>query len=1284
MQDRTSLLKGVLALTAIHACFWLSLPHQGSLSPILPTTAAAILFFASLNSKDRYLAALGLGLSLLTVNVFFVPHHPNPVAEALTIGGQSLFVALIFRRINIPLKPADLTMASWLKMLAIVIFIANPLAALVFTLVSAHAPSNDVTSTIREYILRDTLSTITFFTYFLFFTRETIGSIPRHTKFIRETLLVSLATVAASAVALQQMTNPFVIIAIPITLIALYFSMIQTAIVVFAALLFSWLFIAFGVIVPATQIFWLSPDTAILVLSATLLFPLLAGIAMNDVKNRQEKILGLSERLNLATTSNGLGIWEWDILNEKIIWDEQMLFLYGIERAQTPISTQQWCALLDENDSDNLHLALSTALTGTKVTKVDVKITTADSEKKVIRTSVTPVKNHTNDVIRLIGISSDITRSHYADRLLEQKNRIAKLAQSEFAMLFEMAPGPLILVDGKGKIRKANSAIHLLLGYENGALLSLQLDTLLPNYAIEDLASSATQNLNEVIELEEISAIKQNTETLEVEICCQKIEHNDEAFHIISLRDLTEQKRAESQISSARRDAENANQAKSEFIANMSHEIRTPLNATLGTVKLLQNTRLSELQMGYLHMIQSSGESLLGILNDILDISKIEAGRMELSPINFNLEETLNRIGSIMTVNAGDKDLDLVIHIARDVNLNLYGDPLRLQQILINLVSNAIKFTEAGFVSVSVINVSADRGHLVLGFCVKDSGIGITETQQKNLFSAFMQADNSITRRFGGTGLGLLISKRLVEMMGGIITLKSKEGEGSSFSFTASFIEAEGPMPAQPVRQKHSVLIVEPRQNLADSLIEALERLDCSHTRLENIKSAIEELTQTSQKISYDLILVSDREELPNNPILANTLKKLGLRQNIAIIVTAHNNVRETLNEQLKQKYIDGVLIQPTTVSGIGKIITEAIARNNGMDIPSQPESIDQTPYLTGINLLLVEDNIMNQVVAKGLLEQYGAHVEIAGDGEQAVTLMKANPDRYHTILMDMQMPVMDGFTATKHIRNDLGLTLPILAMTAGVMESEKSRCIEVGMADFIAKPINVEDMLNAILRANNKPIIGEVFSSSNVSNDSENQIFNPENLLKYVKGNSQRYNSIIQMIENVVNRGLAPLEQGRTAFSQGNYDEARRAFHTLKGSMGNIGAMFVWASAQKLESALADHNSRDDIIPLFEELESDLTIMLRTARHWLDLNSSHRTQAVSTITDEAFYMELDLLASLLSENNMQAFEVYDGLRQSIYQHMNKGEQESLENAIQTLKFGDALKLLSHTLYKPD
>ncbi|HEX7985965.1 MAG TPA: response regulator [Duganella sp.] len=520
------------------------------------------------------------------------------------------------------------------------------------------------------------------------------------------------------------------------------------------------------------------------------------------------------------------------------------------------------------------------------------------------------------------------------------------------------------------------------------------------------------------------------------------------------LENLIEQRTL--QLQTAVRQAQTANAAKDVFVANMSHELRTPMNAVLGMAHLLGTTGMTPEQSRYLEMIRASGQSLLGILNDILDFSKMQAGKVEMHAVRFHLNEVLHALATIMSVSAGDKDLELCIGVEPDVPRALVGDALRLQQILVNLAGNAIKFTESGEVAVRVELVA--RQPLTLGFSVRDTGIGMSADQLGRLFSPFTQGDLSTTRRFGGTGLGLTISKGLIEVLGGDIEVRSKPGAGSEFRFTLPMMEADEPPAAHPPAGALRLLVVDDNQTSRAFIRKTIEAWNWACDSVASGPAALERLRGGE---AYDVVLVD--WHMPGMDGM-ETIKAIQAQVGadgapVVCMVNAYG--RGKLMQDVTSVPTSAYLTKPVTSSSLFDAVQTALAhRHAGAAGVVEAPAVSE---LSGVRLLLVEDNAINQNVAKGILEQAGAAVAVAENGEVAVRLLRG--ERYDLVLMDVQMPVMDGFTATRLIREELRLQLPVIAMTAGVMESEREQCIAAGMDDFIAKPIDVDQMFATIQR---------------------------------------------------------------------------------------------------------------------------------------------------------------------------------------------------------------------------
>ncbi|MDR2799847.1 MAG: response regulator, partial [Desulfovibrio sp.] len=532
----------------------------------------------------------------------------------------------------------------------------------------------------------------------------------------------------------------------------------------------------------------------------------------------------------------------------------------------------------------------------------------------------------------------------------------------------------------------------------------------------------------------------------------------------------------------ARTAADDANRAKSEFLANMSHEIRTPMNAIIGMAYLALKTGLDERQAGYVNKIYVASNTLLGIINDILDFSKIEAGKLDIEKAPFLLDEVFSTTSTMVAQKADDKGLELIFHIAGDVPQGLLGDSMRLGQVLVNIIGNAIKFTDKGEITVSCSLAQPvpdtagpqdlDEGTVAILFSIKDTGIGMTREQKSKLFNPFTQADSSTTRLYGGTGLGLTITKRIIQMMGGDIWIDSEPGQGTTVNFTVRLVH-------NPVSGRKSfstslkglrVLVVDDNEMARSIMSEMLSDFTLDPTAVGSAREAYVELTRADcNRTPFDLVLMDWKMPEISGIEASSHIQAMKLSRTPPIIlVTAFGRV--DLQDEMREAGLSHILFKPISPSQLFDSVLEALQPTGRLAVARATaenlKSIAGNEFFRGLRVLLVEDNIVNQQVASEILSEEGVLVTIANNGQEAVQMLENDFGDFQIVFMDLQMPVMDGYAATKALRaNERFKNLPIIAMTAHALDAEREACLAAGMNDHVTKPIEVTRLFE-VLRA--------------------------------------------------------------------------------------------------------------------------------------------------------------------------------------------------------------------------
>jgi len=867
------------------------------------------------------------------------------------------------------------------------------------------------------------------------------------------------------------------------------------------------------------------------------------------------------------------------------------------------------------------------------------------------------------------------------ERQVDVRTQELREAEEHTRKIIETAPNALLMINVDGQIMLANAEAESLFGYAPGELLGLPIEVLLPEaqhaahrmFRATYMLDPGPRNMGAGRDLHGVG--KQGN-LIQIEVGLKAVRLGGDVFVLAAVFDVSERKRYEAELQTARSQAEAANRAKSDFLANMSHEIRTPMNAVIGLSQLLMDTRLDRKQADYVSKVLGSSRALLGILNDILDYSKIEAGHLELEQVEFSFDELLNNLTNLFSLGAESKNIELIFDIDPDLPCLLRGDPLRLSQVLNNLVGNALKFTEQGEITIVVRHTLTENNKIELHFNIRDTGIGMTEEQIGRLFKSFSQADNSTTRKYGGTGLGLAISKRLVDMMGGSFKVSSTPGQGADFGFNLHLQWSGGDL--HPTRPRASlrgmrVLVVDDSATSLEIMRGILTSWSFKPTLANSGQAALKCLKAAEAKQQpFDLYLIDwkmpgmDGLELVER-IQTMTGRQTSARAPMVVMVTAYG--RDHVADIGENLRLDAILSKPVTASQLYDTLIgiqgNALIDGVGQSVAHNQNLFELSRPIQGARILLVEDNPTNQLVATGFLTKMGLNFDVANHGREAVDKVAAND--YHAVLMDLQMPVMDGFEATRLIRNMAkGINLPILAMTAAAMTQDRQATEKAGMNAHVAKPIDARELLSALLKwvppQAPKVISGSVLQHAAMTSseafeipglDIASAVFNLDNDWELLRHIMQSFYNDFASAPQHLDASLAA-EQ---------WQDAERLVHTIKGLAHSVGAAELAALGRQFENEL--HDGR-------HSLQAEFQHALRATLDALATLQPKPTASDDNATPEHLRDLLQRLAANITAFTLVPHDFRDQLQRAMSGHVEPALADELMRHISQLDYESA------------
>src|SRR5213082_1973555 len=750
-----------------------------------------------------------------------------------------------------------------------------------------------------------------------------------------------------------------------------------------------------------------------------------------------------------------------------------------------------------------------------------------------------------------------------ASVLLESSKQEPARQHAYLDALIASTPVAIAVLDGRRSIRSVNPAFETLFGYSAAEAVGAGIDGLIVPETLRTQSSDleARARSGDIVRVE-VERRRKDGRHIQVRLSAAAVKAAAEGGLVALYEDISDRKAAEQAMRAARDLAERVARARSAFLANMSHEIRTPMNAVLGFVELVLDTDLGAEQRRALELVRSSSEALLTILNDILDYSKIEAEHLELESIPFDLPKVVHATATLLAVRAREKHLELTVDVPPDVPHLVRGDPTRVRQVLMNLIGNAIKFTEEGEVDVSAAWVASHGERASVRFRVRDTGIGISEQQRATIFDEFTQADASMTRRYGGTGLGLAIARRLVALMGGDLTVTSEIGRGSEFSFTLPFLVEASAAAQAPGRRAslggRRLLVVDDNETNRRILRDMLGTEGVAVHEAHRADAGLEALRRAATAgTPFDLAILDAQMPDQDGFELAAAIRgdaQLGRTRLLILTSAGQRGDGERCRQLGIQAYLTKPIARADLIEAVGTVLAGAATAAGTADLVTR-HSIAESRH--SLRILLAEDNVVNQQVATAMLLKRGHQVDVAANGREAVEAVTR--EHYDLVLMDIQMPEMDGFEATRRIRAlPQGGTLPIIALTAHALSGERERCLARGMTGYLAKPFKAHELFAVVEGRGGDGAEAPTATPAPVDVAGFRRTMEEAGAAEAVDG------ILATFVQTLPQR----LDALATATGAGAAEPIQRAAHAFKSAAATIGARGLAALLDQIEAA--------------------------------------------------------------------------------------------------------------------